>query len=116
MARGYPRYNPGEFSVQGVLERREADACLLVGSETLGWLSQAALHHLGRIPTVLLDPAGRQALVLPMVRFTTGVPGIHLPGIVYRMDGVPLPLRPVLPGSHPSDAEVLQAIDRRLRY
>src|SRR5262249_32568646 len=33
LSRGYPRYNPGEFSAQGVLERREADACLLVGGE-----------------------------------------------------------------------------------
>jgi formylmethanofuran dehydrogenase subunit B len=55
MARGYPRYNPGEFSVQGLLERGEADACLLVGSETLDWLSPEAVAHLRQIPTVILD-------------------------------------------------------------
>src|SRR5204863_6860794 len=32
-SRGYPRYNPGEFSAQDMLERGEADACLLLGSE-----------------------------------------------------------------------------------
>ncbi len=38
LARGFPRYNPGEYSVRGILERKEADACLVVGSETLNWL------------------------------------------------------------------------------
>ena len=56
MARGYARYNPGEFSVQGMLERYEADACLIVGSDTLGWLSPQAFAHLRQIPTVVLDP------------------------------------------------------------
>jgi formylmethanofuran dehydrogenase subunit B len=114
LARRYPRYNPGEFSVQGVLERQEADACLLVGSETLGWLPQAAVDHLRRIPTVVLYPAGRPATILPQVRFHTATPGIHLRGTAYRMDGVPIPLQAVLPACYPSDADVLEAIERKL--
>lgn len=114
MARGYPRYNPGEFSVPGVLERKEADACLLVGSETLDWLPRAALDHLEQIPTVLLDPPIRDAPISPTVRFRTASPGIHLPGTAYRMDGVPIPLRAVLPRTLPSDAEVLEGIQEKL--
>src|SRR6185295_10579227 len=30
LSRGYPRYNPGEYSANIVLERGEADACLFV--------------------------------------------------------------------------------------
>ncbi len=114
LARGYPRYNPGEFSVPGVLERKEADACLLVGSETLDWLPRAALDHLGQIPTVVLDPPGRESPISPTVRFRTATPGIQLSGTAYRMDGVPIPLQAVLPRSLPSDAEVLEGIQRRL--
>jgi len=114
LSRGYPRYNPGEFSVQGVLVRNEVDACLLVGSETLDWLPAAAVEYLRRIPTILLDPPGRQAPLAPLVRFRTAVPGIHLPGTAYRMDGVPIPLRAVLPARYPGDAEILGEIDRRL--
>jgi len=114
MARGYPRYNPGEFSVPGVLERKEADACILVGSETLDWLPRAAVEHLEQIPTVLLDPPGREAPLAPTLRFRTATPGIHLPGTAYRMDGVPIPLRAVLPRRLPSDAEILEEIQRRL--
>ena len=99
MARGYPRYNPGEFSVQGLLERGEADACLLVGSETLDWLSPEAVAHLRLIPTVVLDPPDVEAAVPATVRFRTATPGIHLPGTAYRMDGVPCPVarRPASP-------------------
>jgi formylmethanofuran dehydrogenase subunit B len=114
MARGFPRYNPGEFSVQGVLERKEADACLLVGSESLDWLPEAAAAHLRQIPTVLLDSAGRDSPISPSLRFKTAIPGIHLPGTAYRMDGVPIPLRAVLPRRFPSDEEVLKEIERRL--
>lgn len=49
LARGFPRYNPGEFSVQGLLERGEIDACLVVGSESLQWLPQRALEHLRQL-------------------------------------------------------------------
>jgi formylmethanofuran dehydrogenase subunit B len=114
MARGYPRYNPGEFSVHGVLQREEADACLLVGSETLHWLPKGALDHLRRIPTIVLDSPGMVPMISPTVRFRTARPGIHVPGTAYRMDGVPIPLRAVLPASYPSDAEVLGRIERTL--
>jgi formylmethanofuran dehydrogenase subunit B len=114
MARGYPRYNPGEFSVQRLLERCEADACLLVGSETLDWLSQQAMAHLRQIPTVVLDPPGVESAVTPTVRFRTAIPGIHLAGTAYRMDGVPVPLRAVLPARYPSDEEVLSEIQKHV--
>jgi formylmethanofuran dehydrogenase subunit B len=110
MARGYARYNPGEFSVQGLLERGETDACLLVGSETLDWLSPRARDHLRQIPTVILDRPGVDRAVPATVRFRTATPGIHLPGTAYRMDGVPVPLRAVLPARYPSDQQVLYDI------
>lgn len=114
LARGFPRYNPGEFSVEGMLERQETDACLLIGSETLGWLDPRAIFHLQRIPTILLDPTGVAAPLTPTVRFRVATPGIHLPGTAYRMDGVPIPLRAVLAARYPSDAAVLQALEAQL--
>jgi len=112
MARGYPRYNPGEFSVQGLLEREEADACLILGTETLNWLSASALRSLQRIPTIVIDPPEAECELAPTVRFRSATPGIHLGGTVYRMDGVPVSLRPVLPTHYPSDEAILGAIVR----
>jgi formylmethanofuran dehydrogenase subunit B len=114
MARGYPRYNPGEFSVQGLLERDEADACLVIGSETLDGLSPRAMAHLRRIPSVVLDPPGVDSAFTATVRIRTAIPGIHQAGTAYRMDGVPVPLRAVLPTNYPSDRKILDDIRKAL--
>lgn len=112
-ARGYPRFNPGEFSAQEMLERGEVDACLLLGSEGVGRFSARAVASLGRIPTIALDypPA---AQTMSTVRITTAMYGVHRPGTVYRMDGVPVPLRAFLSSDYPSDAEVLNLIASRI--
>ena len=120
LARGFPRYSPGEYSANNLLERGEVDACLLVGSEGIAPLSPAAKEHLAKIPVIVLDypqvdlPALDPRLV-PAVRFTTAVYGIHRHGTAYRMDEIPIPLRPVLKSEYPSDDEVLTAILRTVR-
>jgi formylmethanofuran dehydrogenase subunit B len=113
LGRGYPRYNPGEFSAQELLERGEVDACLLVGSEGVVRFSPAARTHLRQIPTIALDYPTVASLIPPTVRFTTAVYGVHRPGTAYRMDEVPVPLRAFLPTNYPSDGEVLRMIGER---
>jgi formylmethanofuran dehydrogenase subunit B len=114
LCRGYPRYNPGEYSANDMLERREIDACLFVGSEGVGEMSQQAIASLQQIPTIALDYPTVDSLLSPTLRFTTAVYGIHLPGTAYRMDEVPIPLRAFLPAKYPSDADVLNGIQRRI--
>ena len=110
LARGYPRYNPGEFSAGDLLSRREADAVLLIGSSRVTSFPRAALDHLQSIPTILLDHAQAVPLIAPTVRVTTAVYGIHRHGTAYRMDEVPIPLRPILASSLPCDGNVIRAI------
>lgn len=112
--RTYPRYNPGEFTANDMLERREVDAAVLVGSEGVDKLSKAAREHLRRIPSVILDHAGVESAVAGHVNFTTAVYGIHRTGTAYRMDEMPIPLRKVLDSSLPADHEVLDAIISRI--
>jgi formylmethanofuran dehydrogenase subunit B len=114
LGRGYPRFNPGEFSVEGMLERQEADAAVIVGSETLDQLSSAAQAHLREIPTIVLDYPNVESILSPAVHFTTAIYGIHRPGTAYRMDEIPIPLRAFLPSEYPSDDEVLQGIQKQL--
>ncbi|HEX5271263.1 MAG TPA: formylmethanofuran dehydrogenase subunit B [Gemmataceae bacterium] len=111
LARGFPRYNPGEFTANDMLERGDADACLFVGSEGAERFSDAAKAHLRRVPTVALDHPTEESCWPAGVRFTTAVYGVHRPGTVYRMDGVPIPLRPFLASDYPTDAEVLAGIE-----
>ncbi len=115
LSRGYPRFNPGEFSAVDQLERGEPDTCLLVGTETLDRFPERALAHLRRIPTIVLDYPGAAPPFTPTVRFTTAIYGLHRPGTVYRMDEVPIPLRQVLDSPLASDAEILDGILARLR-
>ncbi len=115
LARGYPRYNPGEYSAQTLLERREVDACLLVGGHGIQRFSAAARSFLDIIPTIVLDSPVADVPIQPTIRFTTAIYGIHAAGTAYRMDEVPLPLKAFMPSECPTDAEVLTEIQRRVR-
>lgn len=114
LSRGFPRYNPGEYTANELLERNEVDACLLVGSEPVKDLSPRAREALRRMPTISLDYPHVEPPFSPTVRFNTAVYGLHRPGTVYRMDEVPIPLRGFLATDLPSDEDVLQAIAHRL--
>lgn len=110
MARGYPRYNPGEFSANDLLERGEPDLCLFVGSLGARRFTPLARSHLERMPTIVLDPPTAAAELPASVHFTTSVYGVHRPGTAYRMDEIPIPLRAALPAHYPSDADVLDQL------
>ena len=114
LARGYPRYNPGEFTGPDMLARGEVDACVVVNSDTAADLPPAALEHLRRIPVIVLDSPGEVAVVPAAVKFTTAVYGVHRTGTAYRMDEVPIPLKVLLPTDYPSDGEVLGELLRRV--
>jgi len=110
LARGFPRYNPGEYTANELLERQEVDACVLVGSEPMSDLSAAARENLRKLPTIVLDYPHITPAINATVRFTTAVYGLHRAGTAYRMDEVPIPLRPILTSHLPSDDEILTAI------
>lgn len=114
LSRGYPRYCPGEYSANELLERKEVDACLLVGSEPVVDLSAAARRALGRLPTVALDFPNVAPVLDATVQFTTAIYGIHAPGTVYRMDEVPIPVRQLISSIYPTDEEALRAITARI--
>ena len=113
-ARGYPRYNPIEFSAADMLERGESDAVVLIGSTRLDRFPSAALKHLERIPTILIEHPYGVVPFQPKLRITTAVYGIHRHGTAYRMDEVPVPLRPLLRSTDPSDGEILSRIHAAL--
>jgi formylmethanofuran dehydrogenase subunit B len=110
LSRGYPRFNPGEFSTVDLLVRGDNDAALILGADPGATMPQPAIEHLRRIPTIVLDPKVTHTSRLARVHITTAATGISAPGTVYRMDEVPLPLRPALQSPYPTDEEVLRRI------
>jgi len=110
LCRGYPRYNPGEFSTVDLLVRNDVDAALILGADPGATMPQPGIDHLARIPTIVLDPKVTHTSRLARVHITTAATGISAGGTVYRMDEVPLPLRPALGSPYPTDEEVIRRI------
>jgi formylmethanofuran dehydrogenase subunit B len=110
LSRGYPRFNPGEFSTIDMLVRGDNDATLVLGADPGATMPQPAIDHMKRVPTIVLDPKVTHTSRLARVHITTAVTGISAPGTVYRMDEVPLPLRPPLKSPYPTDEEVVRRI------
>ena len=115
LCRGYPRFNPGEFSTVDLLVRGDNDACLVLGADPGATMPQPAIDHLARIPTIVLDPKLTHTSRLARVHITTAVTGISAPGTAYRMDEIPLPLRPALKSPYPTDEEVVRRIRAAVR-
>ena len=114
-SRGFPRFNPGEFTTVDLLVRGEADAALVIASDPASNFPKAAIEHLKRIPVITLDPKATLTSQLARVAFTTATYGINVAGTVYRMDDVPITLRPAFESPYPSDEQVLTAIRDRVR-
>jgi formylmethanofuran dehydrogenase subunit B len=109
-SRGYPRFNPGEFSTIDLLVRGDVDAALVLGADPGATMPQPAIDHLARVPTIVLDPKVTHSSRLARVHITTAVTGISAAGTGYRMDEVPLPLRPALKSPYPTDEDVIRRI------
>ena len=110
LSRGYPRFNPGEFSTIDLLVRGDTDATLVLGADPGATMPKPAIDHLRRTATIVLDPKVTHTSKLARVHITTAATGISAPGTVYRMDEIPLPLRPALKSPYPTDEEVMRQI------
>jgi formylmethanofuran dehydrogenase subunit B len=113
-SRGYPRFNPGEFTAVDLLARDEVDAALVVASDPVAALPRRAVERLKQIPTIVLDTRASETAKIARVCFTTATAGISAEGTVYRMDHIPLRLRKFLPSPYPNDEEVLSRLVERV--
>jgi formylmethanofuran dehydrogenase subunit B len=115
LARCYPRYNPGEYTSRDVLARGEADAALIVAADPLGTFGEAACRQLRATPYVCVGSQDNATARGATVNFNTATYGIHTAGTVYRMDDVPIRLRPALVSRYPSEFDVLSRLETRIR-
>ena len=77
--------------------------------------NEKARQHLQSIPYVALDPKDTPTTRAATVAFHVATYGINVEGTVYRMDDIPIPLRPAFDSPHPSDYEILCGIEKRVR-
>jgi len=112
---GYPRFNPGEYTVVDILGRAEADAALVVAADPVASLPAKTVKHLDSIPMISLDTHESETTRNAHVAFTTATAGVHVEGTVYRMDNIPIHLRKVLPSEYPSDEDVIGRLLARVK-
>jgi formylmethanofuran dehydrogenase subunit B len=96
---------------------REVDAVLVAGADLLWFLPAEQVEDLKRrrVPIVALSPfanrtTGQAAVILP-----TALAGIETTEVAYRMDGLPLVLKQLVPSALPADHQVLTDLDRLIR-
>jgi formylmethanofuran dehydrogenase subunit B len=111
-SRGYPRYNPGEYTAVDLLSRGEADAALVIASDPAANFPVDAAKQLAKIPVVTLDTKISMTAMLSRIVIPVAMAGIEAEGTAYRMDDVPIRLRKVIepPEGLKTDAEVIQKI------
>jgi formylmethanofuran dehydrogenase subunit B len=116
-ARGYPRYNPGEYTAVDLLAKGEADAAIIIASDPGATFPADSVRNMAKIPVITLDQKVTPTTMLSKVVIPVATAGIEAEGTAYRMDGVPLRLKKVVDPHDGvrSDAEVLELIIERVR-
>ncbi len=105
-----PRYGPGEFAAETLLQRGDVDAVLLVGVEPEAHLSNEAAAQLARVPCVALGAVEREGARVFLATSAFGATA----GRVFRGDGVALRHAPPQSSDHPSEATVLARLAEAL--
>lgn len=113
-SRGYPRFNPGEFTTVDTLANGHADAAMFIASDPASNFPKKAIAHLKSIPIVVLDTKCTETSKDAHVAFRTSTYGINTTGTVYRMDNVPITLRPAFDSPFPDDESILKGINKRV--
>ncbi|MFX1380541.1 MAG: formylmethanofuran dehydrogenase subunit B [Promethearchaeota archaeon] len=111
-SKGYPRYNPGEFSSVDVLLRDEIDASLIVASDPASNFPAAAVKNMFKHPLITIEPHHTPTSVNSDIILPPAIAGIECEGTAYRMDSVPLRLRKVkeAPGECLTDKLILEKL------
>lgn len=111
-SKGYPRYNPGEFSSVDLLMRDEIDASLIVASDPASNFPAAAVKNMFKHPLITIEPHHTPTSVNSDIILPPAIAGIECEGTAYRMDSVPLRLRKVkeAPGKCLTDNEILERL------
>ena len=114
MSRGYPRFNPGEFSVADLLSRGEIDAALIIAADAIGNFPAKAAQHVQSIPLIAVDPKESETTKVAKVVIPVAQAAVAAPGVAYRMDHIPLPMKKVVDSPYPSDRELLDRLIARV--
>jgi len=96
---------------------REVDAVLVTGADLWWFLPEEVAEDLKRrqVPIVALSPFANRTTGQATVILPTALAGIETPEVAYRMDGLPLVLKQLVPAAQPPDHQVLTDLHRLIQ-
>ena len=97
--RGYPRFNPGEFTTVDTLSRGDADAAMFIASDPASNFPKVAIEHMKKIPVISLDTKQTETATLLMLLLPHRLMGLTRvePFIAWMMSPLPCDLRSTHP-------------------
>lgn len=93
-ARGYPRYNPGEYTAVDLLRDRDVDAALIVSADLVSHFPSACAEYLAKIPVACIDIAPCPTTMISEVVLPGVIDAMECDGTFYRLDDVPVYFQP----------------------
>jgi len=93
-ARGYPRYNPGEYTAVDVLREKDVDAAFILSADLVSHFPAACSEYLAQIPVACIDIAPCPTTMLSDVVLPGVIDAMECDGTFYRLDDVPIYFQP----------------------
>ncbi|MDD2340032.1 MAG: formylmethanofuran dehydrogenase subunit B [Methanosarcina sp.] len=93
-ARGYPRYNPGEFTTVDLLREKDVDAVFVMCADLLNQIPADCAAYLAEIPLICLDIVSCPTTVASDVVLPGIIDAMECDGTFYRLDDLPVHFEP----------------------
>ncbi|MFB3764805.1 MAG: formylmethanofuran dehydrogenase subunit B [Methanotrichaceae archaeon] len=117
-ARGYPRYNPGEYTAVDVLREKDVDAALIVSADLVSHFPAACAEFLAEIPVACIDIAPCPTTMISDVVLPGVIDAMECDGTFYRLDDVPVYFQPFTESPFPftkSNEDTMNQIFERVK-
>jgi formylmethanofuran dehydrogenase subunit B len=93
-SRGYPRYNPGEYTAVDLLRERDVDAAFILCADLVSHFPASCAEYLAEIPVACIDIAPCPTTMLSDVVIPGVIDSMECDGTFYRLDDVPIYFQP----------------------
>ena len=117
-ARGYPRYNPGEYTAVDLLREKDVDAALIVSADLVSHFPASCAEYLAEIPVACIDIAPCPTTMIADVVLPGVIDAMECDGTFYRLDDVPIYFQPFTGSPFPfteSNEDTMKQIFARVK-
>lgn len=117
-SRGYPRYNPGEYTSVDLLRERDVDAALILSADPVSHFPAICSEYMAEIPVVCIDISHCPTTMLSDVVLPGVIDAMECDGTFYRLDDVPIYFQPFTKSPFSfteSNADTLEQIFARVK-